>query len=421
MMRWFLVILTFLTFGPALAQAPTPLDQRAVTILKILQTGPSEASDFAPSFVEQVALDQVDGVAKKLRNENGPALRIASIKPENPAQATLIVAYENAQVVVRFAIESDPPHRIIGLLVTGVARKGDSFDAVIADLKKLPGKTSLLVTRLDASGASPIAAWQPDLPLATGSMFKLFVLETLATEIAAGRRNWAEVVPLGAPSLPSGVTQDWPRGTPMTLQTLGTEMISISDNTATDTLIRTLGRARVDAMRAQTDAAPGALPVLTTLEAFVLKMPSQSALRSRWIAGDLTARRAVLATLKPSVDMIDARAFAGNPLHIDTVEWPATMHEISAVLDRLRRSGSRQALDILAINPSIAPDDRKRFAYAGYKGGSENGVIAMSWLVRKPNGTWYTVSAGWNDPAATVSDKAFESLMIRALSILGSS
>ena len=47
-------------------------------------------------------------------------------------------------------------------------------------------------------------------------------------------------------SLPSGITQSWPAGSPVTLQTLATLMISISDNTATDTLV-TLERRKLDA------------------------------------------------------------------------------------------------------------------------------------------------------------------------------
>jgi beta-lactamase class A len=421
MIRLFLSVLTLFLSTAVLAQNSAPLDLRAATVLKLLQTGDADAADFSPSFIEAVALDQVSGLAKAMRDDNGPALGIASITADSPVQGTIVIDYDKAQTTVRLAVESNNPHRIIGLLIAGVTRKGDTYQAVVDDLKKLPGKTALLVTRVDLPGAEPLAAWQPDVSLATGSTFKLFVLETLADEIAAGRKAWAQVVPLGPPSLPSGVTQDWPRGTPMTLQTLATQMISISDNTATDTLIRTVGKNRLDSIRWQTKDSPGAIPVLTTIDAFVLKMASKSALRTRWIAGDLAARRAVLAELNPDPKAINAREFAENPLHINSVEWPATMRELSAVLNRLRKTGSSPALDIMAINPSVAPDDRKRFAYTGYKGGSENGVIAMSWLVRKPNGLWYTVSAGWNNQTAPVKEQVFESLMARILSILGSS
>ncbi len=74
---------------------------------------------------------------------------------------------------------------------------------------------------------------------AIGSAFKLYVLSTLSREIAARRRSWNDVVPLDQRSYPSGILQDWPQGTPMTLQTLATLMIAISDNTATDQLAAT--------------------------------------------------------------------------------------------------------------------------------------------------------------------------------------
>ena len=95
----------------------------------------------------------------------------------------------------------------------------------------------------------------------------------LAREIAAGKRRWSDVVPLGARSFPGGTMQDWPQRAPVTLQTLATMMISISDNTATDTLMRLLGREAIAAeVVASGHSAPSRmLPMLTTIEAFALK------------------------------------------------------------------------------------------------------------------------------------------------------
>ena len=41
---------------------------------------------------------------------------------------------------------------------------------------------------------------------------------------------------------------------------------------------------------------------------------------------------------------------------------------------------------ILAINPGLAPAQRGGFAYVGYKGGSEPGVLNLTWLVRNRAG-----------------------------------
>ena len=178
-------------------------------------------------------------------------------------------------------------------------------------------------------------------------MFKPFVLAELARAAEVKEHRWTDVVPLGSPSLPCGVTKDWPRGLPVTLATLATEMISVSDNTATDRPIETLGRSKVDAMRAGVGHTNGSLPMLSTLEAFSLKMPGNLALRQRWIAGGLAERRQVLIELEPTLTTIDASALVGPPLHIDTIEWPATMTEIVGELEALRHETMRLERSIL--------------------------------------------------------------------------
>jgi beta-lactamase class A len=389
--------------------------ERLVTVLRDLKV---DEAAFAPSFLAQVPAAQVEAITKELRTANGTVIGIASITPENALQGVVAVEYAGAIVSVRIALEAPEPHRFIGLLITGVERRGDSFDAVMADIKKLPGSSALLVAKLGEEKPVPFAALNADAPMATGSIFKLFVLAEAARAVDAKERKWSDVVPLGPPSLPSGVTQNWPKELPVTLATLATQMISISDNTATDTLMTTLGRPKVDAMRESLGTSPGSLPVLTTLDAFALKMPAKDPLRKRWEKGGLSDRRQVLNDLEPVASEIDAAALAGPPLHIDTVEWPATMGEIASVLDALRRRGGT-ALDVLGVNPALSPAERARFSTVGYKGGSETGVIAMAWLLGTRNGDWYAVVGTWNDPAKDVDNAAFSALMARAVALVG--
>lgn len=413
MMRWLAVLLAILAFATP-AHAQTPIGVRAGDLLAALKAGKADATDFTPTFLAQVPVARVDAIATQLIAENGPVLGIASLSPRDATEADIVIDYERATVRAQFAIEPAAPHRFIGLLFTGVTRKGDSFDAIVSELKALPGRTALRVARL--GDPAPMIDHNGVIALATGSTFKLFVLDALVTEIEAGRRAWRDVVPLGQPSLPSGVTQDWPRGTPMTLQALATQMISTSDNTATDTLMLALGLPAIDAARARFGSTPGSLPVLTTLGAFSLKMPFNEKLRARWIAGGLSDRRQVVNELEPSVEALDRRVLGGGPLHIDTVEWPATMTEISAVLAALRRSPEARA--ILSVNAALPPDTRKRFASAGYKGGSESGVLAMNWLLEAKDGRWLTLTAAWNDPANALDSTKFESLMQRAIALV---
>src|SRR3546814_9446127 len=120
--------------------------------------------------------------------------------------------------------------------------RSDSFDKFAAEIAALPGRTGFLVAKLDGGTVKPIASAHSDEQFAVGSIVKLYILDELAAQVAAGKRRWSDVVPLSHLSFSSAGTANWPKGTPVTLQTLANWMISVSDNGATDTLIHLLDR-----------------------------------------------------------------------------------------------------------------------------------------------------------------------------------
>jgi hypothetical protein len=87
-------------------------------------------------------------------------------------------------------------------------------------------------------------------------------------------------------------------------------------------------------------------------------------------------------------------------------------------LDWLRRSGDSTALDLLSINPGLGPALAGDFAYFGFKGGSEPGVLNMSFLLRSRAGRWMAVSATWNNPAAPLDEPRFAALMSRLVGLM---
>ncbi|MBS0480535.1 MAG: serine hydrolase, partial [Proteobacteria bacterium] len=244
----------------------------------------------------------------------------------------------------------------------------------------------------------------------------LWVLGELARSVTAGGRKWADVIPVGPPSLPSGMMQSWPAASPVTLQTLATMMISISDNTATDTLVTAEG-IRLDKFVADI-GTPGLAPVLTTRQMFAIKSPANADLAARWAATWAPkARRALLdANAKRLAETpLDVNMFSGKPVAIDTLEWFASPGQTVAVLDYLRGSGGETALAILAVNPGADAATRARFDYVGFKGGSEPGVITLNYLVRRKDGRWLAIVGNWRRRDAGVDTNAFAQLMNRAL------
>lgn len=306
---------------------------------------------------------------------------------------------------------------LVSATVTAAAPPPDSAAKIARDFAALSGRSGFAVIRL-ADGKPQKLVWadHADEQFAIGSIFKLWVLDALVEEIASGRRRWNEVVPLGSPSLPSGITQDWPAGSAVTIETLATLMISLSDNTATDTLIRLIGRERIATrVRASGHAQPSRmLPLLTTAESFALKL-SPAATREVYARADDAAQTDMLAALDAPVVLARAETTAldAAPTAIDSIEWFASPQDVGRILDALRRRSDPKVLQVLGVAPELPTDLRQRFAIVGYKGGSEVGVIALAWLVRSRSGDWTVVTASWNDPHVAVDNARFERLAQR--------
>lgn len=419
-MRKWLFALLLLWSGLAAAQEPSPeLGQRIGELATVLRGQGDPAALFTPAFLAEVPAAQVRAIATQLASQYGAIRGEARITPISASAARMDFTFERATVHMNVSLDPAPPHLINGWFITGADMTGDSLAAVIAEARALPGTTGVAVARLGDGAPAMLASLEPERPLAIGSTFKLFILAELQRQIGAGRRHWSDVVPLDRRSIPSGVLQTWPRGAPVTLHTLAAQMISVSDNTAADTLLHLLGREHVEAMMARlgVQAAARNRPLLSTLEMAALKTGPAAGLDA-WRGADEAGRRRLLETVDASADAshIDISRFSGNPLGLD-VEWYASPADLVRTMDWLRRNGDAQAQGILAINSGLGPVAAS-FAYVGYKGGSEPGVFNLTWLVQTRAGAWHVVTGGWNNPAAPLEEARFIGLMARAVQLL---
>jgi len=405
---------------PAVKAAPAPAFKARLDQLVVLLNGGGDyAALFSPAFREAVPQAQLQTYIDQLKAEGGKATGIESVAPATAWNGTVQIAYQKMVATMRVAVDAAAPHQIIGLLITGAEPRDDSFAKLEADFAKLPGASGFGVYALGGDGVTPVAEMNGMAAAPLGSAFKLWVLAEAAREIAAGERHWDDVVPVGRHSLPGGILQNWPAAAPVTLQTLATLMISISDNTAADTLLTTLGREKVDAMVKTVGIADSArtLPVLTTMEAFELKAPAHAALAAAWAKDSPEARAKLLDDNAAAfaATPIDPHMFGARPLLIDSVEWFASPRDMARTLDWLRRNGDATSRAILAVNPGAGAATANRFDYIGFKGGSEPGVITLNFLVRTKAGKWLAVTGNWHHPDAAVSEAGFAALMNRAL------
>lgn len=407
--------------GPA-GSGQAALRARAAALVPLFNRSTKPERILAPSFLAEIPVSQIDSLGLRLAGQFGRARAVDRIVSKSATAGTAFIAFERGVVRVELAIEARPPHRITALLVSAADVKGDSLAKVAQEVSSLPGEASLAVARLGGGAPEFSIAHEAGKPLAVGSAFKLFILAELSRSIATGERKWDDVVPLDHFSIGSGALESWPAGSPMTLHSLAVLMISQSDNGATDTLLHLLGREKVERLLPELGiAAPGKLrPLLTTREWALLKAGDSGALLRRWTAASEAERRALLAgpVAALKADQVDLSRMIAVPNAIDTVEWFASTGDLVRVMDWLRRHGDGETLGILAVNPGIGRVPAEEFAYLGYKGGSETGVLNMTFLLRGKDGEWHAVSGTWNDPAQSIDEGRFQLLMSRAVALV---
>ena len=412
-------------------QSQSPLEKRAADVCGLFrQTSGDYTSIFAPAFLAKVPEAQLTAIFAQYFSQLGrcTATKLTARAGENAGEFDFTFE-KNFSVHGNLAVNAAAPNLIEGLLLSAPTSLSATLTDIARDLKKLPGQTSLLVARLENDQVTPIAALNADGELAIGSAFKLYVLGELAREVDANERKLTDVVTLDDRwySLPSGVLQTWPHGSPVTLHTLASFMISISDNTAADQLLNILGRERVENLVAETKHAQSNLnqPFLSTLEMFKLKGEPTHKAAEQYLALDVNGRRRFLAEQIAAIKREDTKPFAdGKPAYIDRIEWFASATDLCRIMNWLRRNTepntrASSLRDVLSINTGSGLNvSRERWSFIGFKGGSEPGVLNMTYLLQSKSGQWYAMAITWNDPTAPLDNSKVFGLVQRALQII---
>ena len=399
------------------ADASTPrLTGRANDVLAVLKGLRPASEVFASTFLSLVSAAQLQQVTAQLTAAHGALIAVDQVTPTSPYTANIAMRFEKATGRGVLTLSPDAPHLVTGLVLQSFEVAGDTSDKVRADLLALPGTVNAWFGPVDSG--EPVLALNADRPLALGSTFKLYVLAALARSVAEGEHRWDEVVPLTARSYPSGVMQNWPPNSPVTLQTLATLMLQISDNTATDQLIALLGRSAIEAELRRTNREPAkSLPFMTTREMFLIK--SDPDLRTRYQQAGEAERRQLLGTLagKTAPLATVAATFGGAPLAIDTIEWFASPESLRRLMQTLDDPQFETARSLLTANQNLDEQAASRWNYVGYKGGSEPGVLNLTWLLQDKAGRWHMLTLGWNNPAAPVDTAVLDALAKRLLAL----
>lgn len=405
-----------------------PLAQRVKQVGEQVSAEPNKPEAlFHADFLKAVPTAQLVGILKQYHAQGGAVTATTRTASKGEYGAEYRFTTENGSVFpVKIAVDPAPPHLITSLWFGLMQPAVKGPQEIVEKLKALPGRVSFALWRLDGEKPGPLYELEPDRELAIGSTFKLYVLGAFLAGIDHGSWDWHHVASLQEKwkSWPGGALQDWPEWSPVTLHTLAAQMISISDNTATDHLLFLMGRDKVEQVLEPMGHSKPALdvPFLSTREMLRIKETGKSAERvAAWAGLDPAARRGWLEGL----NLIDRKDFAGidqlHPTAIGEVEWFASAADLCRAMDWFRkrpavhRNGGGRA--ILAINRGLEFDDAK-WLYVGYKGGSEPGVLNMTWLLEREDGAWFALSAGWNDPQARLDEKRFFALIQSLIELL---
>jgi hypothetical protein len=375
---------------------------------------PDEASveaHFAPPFLAAIPAGQLVAVFGQLAIQQG---RMTLVRVAPGATATALEAEVSTEKAgaMRIVLSTEPgaAGRMVGLLFQPAPP--DSWDQVDQRLRAVAPRVNLLAAEIGDGTCRPIHAVEPATPLAVGSTFKLYVLAALARSVARGERSWSDPLAIdeARKSLPSGAMRDENSGTTFSLRHYAEQMISVSDNTAADHLLFQVGREAVEAVVGGAD--PRDVPFLSTREMFLFKLDLDPDEQQAWLAADVPGKRAGLAAwgaraLDPAMK---AAATWTLPRHIGDVEWFASPDALCslglALKAETEQPKTAAVASILAINPGI-PDPSGEWAWIGYKGGSEPGVLNLTWLLRRrSDDRWFFLTVGMNDDQAPLDQAA---------------
>lgn len=358
------------------------------------------AERLAPSFLAAISLESFRQVTGQIvafgpftleRWVGFPGLHALEVVVRNP---------DGERRSVKVATEDVAPHRVTGLLVDQApsATLPASWPDLDAALRAAAPEVAFVAAELVDGECRPVHAIEPDQALSLGSAFKLYVLGALAEEVELGRARWDETVVVREErrvhsSLRYGST---PAGTAVPLLDLAQAMIEVSDNTATDLLLDRVGRERVEAIQSKmgmTDPSANE-PFLSTRELTLLKWGIPEGRRVAYLNADPDSRHRLLGELPDSGT--STLAITDGPVEVDTIEWFASPLDLCRAHDALQATAARPGLgevrSILARNPGV-PVDRKTFPYVAFKGGSEPGVLALSWFAERSDGRRFAVAA----------------------------
>jgi beta-lactamase class A len=277
----------------------------------------------------------------------------------------------------------------------------ETWDDVDTELSKTGARYSYQVSKVVPDGkCSTVAGTNTDLSLPLASIFKLYVLLAVAEAVQADRLDWTDslTVTEEAKAVGSAGLSELAPGAQVSVREAAQEMISASDNMATDLLIARLGPGAVEhALVTAGHHDPASMTPFPTMHELFSIGWGQPDLREQWKQASPQVRAQLL-------EQTNSRPFKPDPVRTGTpasgygAEWYGSASDICRVHAALQAVAVGEAApvrDILSAVPGISLDE-STWPYIGAKGGNLPGDLTFSWYAVDRTGQPWVVSFQMN-------------------------
>jgi beta-lactamase class A len=295
-----------------------------------------------------------------------------------------------AGFVDRFTVTLQPP-------------KITEWPDIDAVLSKTGARYSYQVSKVNDGKCSAIAGTNADLSLPLASIMKLYVLLAVSDAVKAGTLRWTDQLTITdeAKKVGSATLDELPSGTQVSVRKAAQEMISASDNMATDLLIQRLTPRAVErALVAAGHHDPASMTPFPTMHELFSIGWGKPDLREQWKEATPQVRAQLL-------EQTNSRPYEPDPTRTGTpastygAEWYGSAADICRVHAALQAGAVGAAApvrDILSHVPGIDLDSSK-WPYIGAKAGNLPGDITFSWYAVDRTGQAWVVSFQLNWPS----------------------
>ncbi|MEU4225614.1 serine hydrolase [Nonomuraea sp. NPDC026600] len=372
------------------------------------------AEHLAPAFLEQVPAAKFNETLASLRG-----IRLERILGAAPT--ALIAHVVVGAQTLKLTLSVDATGKINSALFTVPAPpqpSPTSWDELDRRARKAAPQVGFLAAEVKSDGTCrPAHAIAGGVARPLGSMFKLYVLGAVAKKIEQGRFSWDTPMTIKPElkSLPSGRLQDRPDNSQVPVLEAAKLMIAISDNTGADLLLHQAGRTSVEhTVRSWHGQVKRNTPFLNTRELFVLKGADYPRHAKEYLSRDTAGRRAYLSEVVDKLPLSSVIPWAA-PRELDSVEWFGSPADICRAYAELAKSRDKRIGEVMSQNTGGIKLPAEEWPTVWYKGGSEPGVLNLSYLARTPSGRTFVVTAMASDPSAALNeDQVYEELVALA-------